>query len=221
MSHVYMVVSTKDSEIENCEAFSGAKAALGRAFQLASNKVGKGNIDLICTSPAEENMTDGSVRWVFMDTNKQSVMVVYRKIEDYLLSSKDPLSLLPSTVVPADSDVLQPSPPPYDFMDRSLPVGWTVDGKPAIMGDMLDDPFNITDPLLLSDKQKVALVTARIRKSPNWHSSTPIQGYIYFRDDALEQLKNKTISGELLKDNEIMSLHSLHDDILSGALKAV
>jgi hypothetical protein len=218
MSHVYIVVATRDSEIENCEAFAGAQSALGRAFQLASDKSGRGRTDLFNASPSEEHMSDGSVRWVFMDTNKQSVTVIFRKIEDSLLSSKDPLSVLPSTVI------LPPAPPIhplYDFMDRSLPAGWTVDGKPALMGDLLDDPLNVQDPSSLSDVQQRALVIARIRKSPGWHATQPIRGYTFFRDEALNEILSCRLDGTFLKEGEILSLHSLREDLVSGALKAV
>lgn len=276
MSHVYIVVATKDSEIERCESYAGAKAALGRGFQLAAEKAGNGRIDLFDSSPDEENMPDGSVRWVFMNTSKQSVMVVYRKIEESLLSAKDPMNILPSAPIPDGpyrsfsplfmgvSMAESPSPsspeivngvsgaigptadyprvlqmtatgtcgvsvkrddtpvlPPYDFMDRSLPVGWTVDGKPALMGDMLDNPLNVTDPSLLSDKQQIALVMARVRKSPKWRSSQPLLGFVYFQEDALRHLKEDTELGNDLKAGEILSLQSLRDDLVSGALKAV
>lgn len=219
MSHVYIVVATHDSEIENCEAFAGVQAALGRAFQLASNKIDRGRIDMIDTSPNEECMSDGSIRWVIMNTNKQSVTVTFRKIQEAILSAKDPLSLLPSIVVPPT-----PAPPihaPYDFMDRTLPAGWKVDGKPALMGDLLDDPLSIQDPSMLSEVQQRALVIARIRKSPNWRATQPIRGYTFFRDQALDEILSWRLDGTFLKDGEILSLHSLREDLVSGALKAI
>lgn len=224
MSHVYIVVATRDSEIEHCEAFAGAQSALGRAFQLASDKSGRGRIDLFNASPSEENMSDGSVRWVFMDTNKQSVTVTFRKIEDSLLSSKDPLSVLPSIAVAPSAwvDPIVSSPihkRPYDFMDRSLPAGWTVEGKPALMGDMIDNPTNMEDPQHLSEDQKWALVTVRVKKSPLYHSA-PINGYTYFHEEALDQLDEQSMIGEQIRDSEILSLHSLYDDLASGTLKA-
>jgi hypothetical protein len=236
MSHVYIVVATRDSEIENCEAFAGVQSALGRAFQLASDKSGRGRTDLFNPSPSEESMSDGSVRWVFMNTNKQSVTVTFRKIEDSLLSSKDPLSAVPphSAIVGGSQNIavvpsawVQPivsSSPihkrPYDFMDRSLPAGWTVEGKPTLMGDMLDNPNDTEDPANLSEDQKWALVTVRVKKSPLYHSA-PINGYTYFHEEALDQLDEQSMVGEQIRDSEILSLHSLWDDLVSGVLRVV
>src|SRR5512135_286081 len=126
MSAVYMVVSTKDSEVEVCEAYAGIQSALGRGFQLASDKAGRGRTDLFVPDPKEEHLMDGTIRWVFMDTNKQSVVVFFREIACALLSSKDPFSVMscaPQSVAPLP-------PPAYDMEDRSLPAGWFHDGRP-------------------------------------------------------------------------------------------
>jgi hypothetical protein len=232
MGSVYVVVATRDEEIENCETFAGVQSALGRAFQLATNKAGSVNSDWVITSPSEETMPDGSIRWTFMDTSKQKVMVFYRKIEESLLSQKDPMSFLgglsntkdvPRDVVPAGHlDPMQSSfsskyfvvtlVPPYEFMDPTLPVGWFLDNKPAVMQDLLNRPFDVKDPAWLSDDQKWALVTARVRKSPGF--LTDIGGGLNQQESLLE-FKNKTLDGELIRDEEIDGLHELREALIN------
>ena len=251
MSHVFVVVATRDSEIEVCEAFSGL-AALGRAFQLASDKSGRGRTDLFNHSPSEETLPDGSRRWVFMETNRQSVVVFYREIVDALMDSRDPNKLiggLPSTkdvpkdLVPSgfgshhvmkdfplvypprgtlhidDGYVLlcddNPLPPPFDFMDKTLPAGWNLDDKAILMGQFLDDPDNVKDPLFeLSEEQKWALVKARIRKSPHFAVIPDgLSGYIPSHNDALKFVENQTSLGKKIRDADIKRLHNLLNDV--------
>jgi hypothetical protein len=223
---VYIVVATKESDIENCEAYAGAQVALGRAFQLASNKSGHGRTDLFISSPNEENMSDGSVRWVFMNTNKQSVAVYYCNIESALMSSKDAGSFLPavSMSAPADPPIHQPSRlgyadspkiiEPYNFLDPSLPAGWKLDGTSALMSDLLSTPQNIVDPLTLTEAQKWALVTVRVRKSPGYKGR--FQGNLYLQDAVLIVLEAKSMAGENIRDDELQSLASLREDLLYG-----
>ncbi len=207
MSHVYMVVATKDAEIEVCEAYAGVQSALGRGFQLASDKAGRGRTDLFIPDPKEETLLDGTIRWVFMDTNKQSVMVFYREIATSLLSSRDPMSVMSC----ATKDVLPPPPPAYDIEDRSLPVGWFYDGKPALMADMQDHPYDVKDPVTdLTDNQKWALTLARVKKSPGYRQIP--KGYSGFTADqafALKELEGRTQTGQQIRDAEIEMLQIL------------
>ncbi len=207
MSHVYMVVATKDSEVEVCEAYAGVQSALGRGFQLASDKAGPGRTDLFIASPKEETLLDGTIRWVFMDTNKQSVAVFYREIATSLLSQKDPMNVLSGFT----QTVAPPPPPAYDIEDRSLPVGWFYDGKPALMADMQDRPWDVKDPLNdLTDNQKWALTIARVKKSPGYRQIP--KGYSGFTADqafALKELEGKTQTGQQIRDAEIEMLQVL------------
>lgn len=393
MSHVYVVVATREAEVEVCETFSGVQSALGRAFQLASDKSGRGRTDLFNHSPGEETLPDGSIRWVFMDTNKQSVIVCYRKIEDALLDSRDPNNLigglsnvksvskdvvpsgfgikgnpyaqskpvavsddvplvypprgtlhtgdglvwdslkegwislpiepaprpihdtpksidvkddfkwvdasiyikdglpygaggnlakalldmhltkkdwdklviditkLPTELVTSsffnaflqmisdldqNQDLLdfirtdstwhanfdfqfenierwmndfKPAPPPFDFMDRTLPAGWNVDEKPILLGQFLDDPDNVKDPLFeLTEDQKWALVKARIRKSP--HFAVDLSGMIPARDIALKAVEDQTDFGRKVRDADLQKLSGLLSELIDGTLKS-
>lgn len=215
MSHVYIVVATRDSEIETCESFTGIQSALGRGFQLAADKAGKGRIDLFNVSPDEEIMLDGSTRWVFMNTNMQSVVVFYRKVEEALLSAKDPSNII---VGPLPTQVPLPPQTPYDFMDRSLPVGWHFNEKPAFMQDLLDHPFDVKDQQWdLTEDQKWALVEVRVRKSPGYRSM--VVDHLGFRPDqrtSLSEVKGRTALGEEIRDAEIAALRALREDLISG-----
>jgi hypothetical protein len=218
MSHVYIVVATKDADVETCESFAGATQALGRAFQLSSDKSGVGRTDLFNPSPKEEVMTDGSTRWVFMNTNKQSVVVTYRKVESSLLSQKDPMSVLPPLTV-APSAWVQPITTP-SFSDKYLPVysvgnpvlpaGWSKAGTPVLMREVLDGRSDLIDPFTLSEAQKWALITARIRKCPNYNNQ---YSRLDSRDILLE-LKKKSFLGLSIRDIEIEELHVFHQKLL-------
>lgn len=235
MSQIYLVVALRGDEVEMCEAFYAAPLALGRAFQVATNMAGYN----ISTSPGEETMPDGSTCWTFLNTAKHKVKVFLREIMDALPSHKDPMSFLgglsntkdvpkdvapgpigtlPSTwvkiLVQAQVPIHQPPPPaPYDFLDRSLPAGWFQDGKPALMSDLLDNPFMVKSPLWdLTEEQKWALIEIRVRKSPGFHS--PIGTLDH--GNALAALKGRTAHGLMLRDEEIEALHALREDQMAG-----
>jgi hypothetical protein len=239
---VYVVVAREHDEIRVCEAYAGATHALGRAFQIASDFAGPSRTDLWTAAPGEEVSPDCSVRWVFMDTNKHSVVVFYRPtIETSIPSAKDAIATTPPMTI---GDVIKqklslaasapihhiplpfqplvltlptPAPkPPYDFLDRSLPAGWKYDGKPALMSDLLDNPDLVQDPLNLSDAQKWALVTARVAKSPGWRGIPKGSPIAWFHRDSLRQLKDKSGIGALLRDGEIESLSALRADVIVG-----
>lgn len=204
MGAVYMVVGTEEQEVKYCEAYAGVQSALGRAIQISSDLAGRGRIDLIDTSPQEEKLSDGSVRWVFMDTNKHMVMVLFRHISASLPSARDGVSMVNTP----------PPPPPlpvYDIEDSNLPVGWFYNGKPALMADMKSHPHDIKDQLNdLTDNEKWALVIARVKKSPGYQQIP--KGYSGFTADqsfALQALEGRTQTGQQIRDAEIEMLQIL------------
>lgn len=225
--YVVVAVDKEIDEIQVCEAYAGAESALGRAFQLSSDFAGVGRMDLWDASPNEVQSPDCSVRWTFMDTNRHSVVVFFRPtIETSIPSAKDAISIVPPLTPPihqpsstgfAGMQVAAVVRPVYDFLDRSLPAGWKVDGKPALMSDLIDNPLDVQDPLYLTDAQKWALVTARVAKSPGWKGIPKGSPIAWFHRDTLRQLKDKSGIGELLRDGEIESLHALRDDLVTGA----
>lgn len=230
MSEIYVVVGLRGDEVSICEAFFAVAVALGRAFQAATNLAQYA----VSTSPGEETMPDGSTCWTFLNNGRATVKVFRREIGDSLPSQRDPMSFLgglsntkdvPKDMVPPNNvlhahlaSILQPVTPapihhPYDFMDRSLPVGWFTNGKPALMGDLMDHPFDVKDPLWdLTEEQKWALIEVRVRRSPGFHSpiGTLDQG------NALAALKGRTAHGLMLRDEEIEAMHALREDLMAG-----
>lgn len=101
--------------------------------------------------------------------------------------------------------------PNYDSQDLKLPAGWFHNNKPALMSDLLDDPFNVRDPSFLNEDQKWALITARIRKSQKFVVMYPL-GCVLDQDQVMEELKNRTSLGLKLRDAEIQALHDLRED---------
>lgn len=233
MSQVYIVVGLRGDQVEMCEAFHAVPVALGRAFQVATNMAQYA----VSTTPGEETMPDGSTCWTFLNNGKSTVKVFLKEIGDSLPSQRDPMSFLggvsntmdvPKDVAPSGgstgkagsyssawvvSHSQPPAPPPYDFLDPTLPVGWLQNGKPALMSDLLNNPFDVKDPLWdLTDAQKWALIEVRVRRSPSFHS--PIGTLDHAR--ALTQLQGKTPHGEMLVQEEIEALHALREDLMAG-----
>lgn len=228
MSQIYLVVALRDDEVEMCEAFFAAPLALGRAFQAATNMAQYA----VSTTPGEESMPDGSTCWTFLNTTRHKVKVFLREVGDSLPSQKDPMSFLGglSNTKDVPRDMVQPggqgssfsskwlashspAPPPYDFNDPTLPVGWFHNGKPALMSDLRATPFDVKDPLWdLTDAQKWALIEVRVRKSPGFHSPIGTSN----QTTALTSLQGKTPHGLMLRDEEIESLHALREDLMAG-----
>ena len=234
MSQIYLVVALRGDEVNLCEAFFAASLALGRAFQAATNLAQYA----VSTNPGEETMPDGSTCWTFLNNGKATVKVYLREVGDSLPSQRDPMSFLgglsntkdvPKDLAPSKdplpSIAVQPSAwvqpmaqspihRPYDFKDPTLPAGWFANGLPALMDDLLETPFAVKDPLWdLTEAQKWALIEARVRKSPGFHS--PIG--TLDQAGALAALQGKTPHGLMLRDEEIEAIHSLREDLMVGA----
>lgn len=193
MNQIYIVVGLHGDKVEVCEAFNDTSpsAALGRAFQAATDMAKYA----VSTTPNEETLSNGSKCWTFLNNGRFTVKVFHCEVADALTSSHSPAQ------------------PPYDFMDRSLPVGWFYDGKPALMSDLQDNPHLVKSPLLdLTEEQKWALIEVRVRKSPNFHS--PIGTLDHTR--ALAALRGRTPHGLMLRDEEIEALHALREDQIAG-----
>lgn len=207
---VYVVVSTTSSaDVEVCEAYAGAEAALGRAWSLATTKAS--SKDWAASNPPEEHLTDGSIRWTFLDTSRNFVAVYYRPIETALLSKKDPISVAgdmgTTTVkkgvifatlnpgaaggigIPASGSV---APPPNEKLNPDLPGGWDLSGKPVLMRVLIDRPEDVEAFTNLKDVQRNALVTARISKNPGWVMFW--DNHIWTQSEALTELKSKSSS---------------------------
>lgn len=191
MSQVHIVIAVKDSDIICVETFSTIEQALARGFKVAHELAGY-NVN---ADPGEEFLPDGSRYFRFLNN-------IFKTVAVFSKEADSPIHLPPT-----------PAPAPYDFMDATLPVGWFQNGKPALMSDLLNNPFDIKDPLWdLTEAQKWALIEVRVRRSPSFHS--PIGTLDHAR--ALTQLQGKTPHGEMLVQEEIEALHALREDLMAG-----
>lgn len=224
---VYIVVSTNTSaNIEVCEAYAGAEAALGRAWSLATTKDTPQH-GWTVANPPEEKLSDGSIRWTFLETSKNFVAVYYRPIETTLLSKRDPLLALRDTVMSIDPTAtitpIAPPPPsnvtvvsvPNDKLSMDLPGGWTRDGSAVTLRTVVDDPDDILPYDQLSSSQRKALATARIAKNPGWVMLW--DNHIWVQSEALAELKSGVSS--LVVDRivgfEVNLLNDLYQESLA------
>jgi hypothetical protein len=211
MGSVYVVISVKDgAELEVCEAYAGVQHALGRAFALA-HFASVTHPEWLVTSPHEEATgPDGSSRWVFLDTSRNYVAVHYKKIQEST-PTKDPLDPVRNfntldgyrlfksapavTIVDGYQSSFQPKPAPKDDpTDRSLPAGWTYGNAPATMAELLDYPYDVKPTASLTEAQKWALVTSRVKKRLGFSILVPGTGTFVHRS-ALIELEGKTTWG--------------------------
>lgn len=231
MSAVYVVIVTNMlSEVEVCETYAGAHAALGRAFHLASARAA--NPNFVNASPEEEKLEDGTVRWAFLDTNKAFVGVFFKHIEAGLNSRNTRSDAVQAVPVQSDtcdcghdhfadeSEEDEPVPTlselnqmvsSLDFED--LPAGWFYDGKPARMKDLKANPGLIKDPAYdLSDDEKTALIVARISKRCKIYKM--VDGFSEVMGRAIDAVKEKSPLGLHIRDTEINFLHDYREEIL-------
>ncbi len=217
MSSVYAVVVT--SNINDClyvdavEAYAGAQAALGSALRWAAKKTN--NITFVDTSPEEEKMEDGSIRWIFLDTSKHFVGVIFTRIETALPAQNTRLDAVRSMpvvsvpVVPAP-----PAPPVYSLDDDTLPAGWFHDGKPARMKDLKEDPEGIKPIWDLNEEEKWALVIARVTKHLQFVQKS--SGFTMVIEGALATLKARTPVGVSIRDKELAWLDDYLENLISS-----
>ena len=87
------------------------------------------------------------------------------------------------------------------------------------MQDLLDHPYYVKDPENeLTDAQKWAVITARLKKAPGWRGIPKGgSGYAYYRDFALAEVKAQSNLGQDLRDAEMWCLRHLREDLLAGA----
>ena len=214
MGNVYVVVSIKNgAELEACEVYAGVQHALGRAFALA-HFASMLHPEWLVSSPREEATgPDGSLRWVFLDTSRNYVAVHYKKIQDSM-PAKNPLEPLknlgdytldgyrlfnrtaqPVTINDGYQSSFTPTPTPKDDpTDPTLPAGWFYNGKPATMADLMDYPYDVRPTNELTEAQKWALVTSRVKKRLGFSMLVPGVGTFVHRS-ALHDLDTKSAWG--------------------------
>ena len=214
MSAVYIVLCIHDGNIEICETYPGFQKASERAIEIAQPLVDEDSelfeLDRI---PKEINCC-----WTFFQSYEYNVSVLFRKI----YTDKKDLNYQNSTGIYFSSwqysavlDNTSPVPiiKPMDYpMQDDLPGGFSLDDKPIIMSELINDPHNVKKSIDLTDNQKWAIVTARIRKRPYFRVNVGVYGVGYaYQDDALKHLKDKTMAGLIIRDYELKFLDEIID----------
>ncbi len=186
MSAAYIVVHAR-YVISVVGAYSGYQAASDKAIEIAKNY----NPALYIKEPKEQKKNDGSIEWEF--SQAPLVFVSFRQIES-------PTHKQMISVEPKD-----------DPKQTDLPAGWDYNGKPITVEEMLEDPSSVKEYDTLTTKEAVALVTARIRKRPNYLFHIP--GWaILNRDDALRELSKMSHVAEMIIKNELDILNKMCSD---------
>ena len=212
MGSVYTVISIKNgAELETLEVYAEVQHALGRAFALA-HFASIQHPEWMVHAPIEEATgPDGSLRWVFLDTSKNYVAIHYKPIMDAIPSRKDPLDVVKNfstsdgyrifkntpavTLVDGYHSMFHSKPLSKDDpTDRSLPAGWGYDNKPVTMDTLLDYPYDVKSTKELTEAQKWALVTSRVRKRLGFSIFVPGTG-IFVHRSTLKELEGKTALG--------------------------
>jgi hypothetical protein len=208
MSGAYIVLSVNnyfDLEIEAHAGFEGAKK---RALELANLKC-SAHLDWIVQNPSEEKMDPIGSQWIFVNTSKTFIVVVYQPIQ-----SPTYTKTLPSQAyVDADGAVIPINPVPRDNPeDPSLPGGWTKDFKPILMAEVINDPHNVLSYYNLTYNQKRALVLARLRRRPNFSMLITNFG-TFLANAAIYEVQNDTMIGADIVAEEITWLENFRESI--------
>lgn len=207
MSYVLTVVH--NGNLEHVNLFAGFQTASKAALLWAKAYVLKA--DLVDANPEQEKGED-VVIWRFVDTNKTQVTV---RFLTHVESSHIPYIKGPSSwqavqvmAPPPAPAVPPPSLSKDDPQADHLPGGWSYpDKRPLTMKDLKAGADAIMASELTED-QKWALVTARVAKRPNClFLLTPYGGSgLYSQKYALEELKNRTTSGLIIRTMELENL---------------
>lgn len=213
MSACYIVLHVIDGKVNCCETYAGAALAMGRAIHIALNDTFKG-VTFTRPSPTPEKLENNAdLKWVLYDFGHETVSVYFKHIQvGYLDAQKDPTpsisigDMIRSKL--ADVGKL----PHDDLFADDMPIGWTLNGEPARVKDMKDDPENVKSTYSLTDDEKWALVTARMSKRPKFF--TIIDGMRYAQHNVLDVLKARTQSGLDIRDKDIKFIDNFHCDLL-------
>lgn len=212
---IYVVLSVDNSELEVCEIYNDPQIATYHALKLAKNKcINKVNFDWVNASPGAERLEDGTVRWTFLETSKHLVVLLLKSVLNAIPTLSDVKNSVLNTpkVTPVPTPVSTPKDDPYE---KSLPGGFTYEGKPVNMGYVMDHPDEIVPPFEMMKTQQVALVIARFRKLPNLLRYVAVYG-MFNQMTALQEIKSNGCYAEQLINLELRLLESFIEDLLDG-----
>ena len=212
MSGAYIVLVIDDNvEIRECETYPGFESASKKAIEFAYEN----HCVFVDDNPQE---IDGC--WNFVNGNDLRVCVLFRQMNDVpkpipnnnsgvYMSSWQYGGAITTQVNPV---IIKPMDYP---MEDTLPAGFSLTDKPLTIADLIADPYQVKHTRDLTDNQKWALITARIRKRPNFLMNVGIFGVGYVsQSEALDYLKAKDQAGLIIRDHELKML----DEILEQEL---
>lgn len=218
MSYVLTVVS--QGTLQYIDLFAGYQRASESALLWAKAYVSKP--ELIDSEPEAFESKDGSFEWTFVDTNKTQICVhflrhlenrmpgpvgppTHKVVQAALPPVQKPKFVVPDLASPTDSD---------DPLADHLPAGWSHPQLKPLSVKQLKAGETCLYLSELTEDQKWALVTARINKRPNVRflvkpSVYPTEQFpgLYSQKYALEELKNRTSVGLIIRDMELAHLH--------------
>lgn len=226
MSGVYVVVASNNcGEVEVCEVFAGQQSATSCVQEISGS--------MFNHYPAVEVMGDNSIRWTYVKTPERTVSIYWKAIKishvsqedvahivDQIVGVKDTLTVRFSKVIDEDGSVKasalvedsKQSAINTEFLkSEQMPGGFDWFDKPVFSVTLFEDPENIKPTSELSDAQKWGLVTARVKKQPNFSLLIPFVG-TFIQSSALEELKKKSVIGDQIVKMECDFLDSIRDE---------
>jgi len=221
MNSFYLVFAHKNGEIPIYDAYSDPNIAMNIALSIA--KVMAKDKNWIDNDPKGMPLADGSVLWMFLDTSKDYVGVRLINIKEPNVNPTN--SNMPSRFSLNDNNAVSihnPTthvPPPLNPADLSLPGGFADDGTALTMQDIKLNPWRVKSTVFLTGHQKMALITARIRKMPHnkWNLYSGTGMVVSFNQKEVLNLLEKNNSAQDL--SELIDMECLVLDKIYGAFK--
>jgi hypothetical protein len=111
-------------------------------------------------------------------------------------------------------------PPVDDPFEDSLPCTFAYGTnwhrkKPLTVADVKADPHNALYPYDLSEQERLALVTARIRKRPNFSTKIdPFSSIVINQKETLAELKARTTLAQEVVNNECVLIENFIDSLI-------
>jgi len=204
MSGVY-VVSALNLKIQSFEnyAFAGFAEASKKAIEL-SEMISE-NLDIsINRTPRPEGTIDG-FQWFFVDDDSAFVLVTFHNVQGSLDKDSDlkDMSLFKDLLPPINALTNKPvglfpgmlpskAEEVVEIMGRNIPAGFSISNKPLTNEHLLKYPYQFKSKSELTDNQKLALATARLKKAS--HYKVKVNGQLIESKDALSLLQSKDFS---------------------------
>jgi hypothetical protein len=221
MSGVYVVVSTRDGEVEVCETYAGQQSAVSCVREISG--------DTFNHYPVVEVDSDNSIQWKYVNNPHHTVSIYWKPIRVDHISKSDVDNLLGHmfsainddgsikasalisvpVVVANDTDELAKFTNEEFARSETMPGGFDWNDKPVFSVQLFEDPESVKPTEDLTQDQRWALVTARYKKM--------FQGFE--RDVVLLELKNKTALGQHSVDRECELLDRLRGEQIDTLYK--